>query len=57
MRQEISTLAARISLDYDVLLGPRVVGQERWDRMRQDRFRLYQNITTEGIPLSPLVLA
>jgi predicted nucleotidyltransferase len=53
LRREISTLAARISLDYDVLLGPRVIGQERWERMRQDRFRLYQNITTEGIPLSP----
>lgn len=52
MRQEISTLAARISLDYGVLIGPRVIGLERWDRMRQDRFRLYQNIKVEGIPLS-----
>jgi predicted nucleotidyltransferase len=57
LRREISALAARISLDYDVLLGPRVIDQERWDRMRQDLFRLYQNITVEGIPLSPLVTA
>ncbi len=57
LRQEISTLAARVSLDYDVLIGPRVIGQERWEGMRQDRFRLYQNITAEGIPLSPLVSA
>ena len=52
LRREISRLAARISLDCDVLIGPRVIGQERWERMRQDRFRLYQNIIVEGIPLS-----
>ena len=33
--------------DIDIL----VIGQERWDRMRRDRFRLYQNILVEGIPL------
>jgi predicted nucleotidyltransferase len=56
LRQEISTLAARISLDHGVLIGPRVIGRERWERMRQDRFRLYQNIAAEGIPL-PLALS
>ena len=55
LRREISALAAGISLEYDVLIGPRVIGQELWERMRQDRFRLYQNIMTEGIPLSPSV--
>ena len=49
----ISTLAARVSLEYDVLIGPRVIGQERWERMKQHRFGLYQNILTEGIPLTP----
>jgi len=44
LRREISRLAARVSLDCNVLIGPRVIGQERWDRMRRDRFRLYQNI-------------
>ena len=51
-RQEISTLAARVSLEYDVLIGPRVIGQERWERMKQHRFGLYQNIVAEGIPLT-----
>jgi predicted nucleotidyltransferase len=55
LRREISALAAGISLEYGVLIGPRVIGQERWERMRQDRFRLYQNIVTEGIPLSSSV--
>jgi predicted nucleotidyltransferase len=53
LREEINTLAARVSLEYDVLLGPRVIGQERWERMERDRFGLYQNVITEGIPLEP----
>ena len=57
LRREISALAASASLEYDVLLGPRVIGQERWERMRQDRFRLYQNVMREGISLSPPVSA
>ena len=54
LRQEINTLAARVSLEYDVLLGPRVIGQERWERMKRHRFGLYQNIVAEGIPLTPI---
>jgi hypothetical protein len=53
LREEINTLAARVSLEYDVLLGPRVIGRERWERMERDRFGLYQSIITEGIPLKP----
>jgi predicted nucleotidyltransferase len=52
LRREISTIAADISLEYDVLIGPRVIGQERWERMKQRRFGLYQNIVAEGIPLT-----
>lgn len=52
MRREISTLAARASLEFDVLIGPRVIGRERWERMKQRRFGLYRNIVAEGIPLT-----
>lgn len=48
----ISNLAANVSLEYDVLIGPRVIGQERWERMKERRFSLYQNIAAEGIPLA-----
>ncbi len=48
----ISTLAADVSLEYDVLLGPRVIGQERWERMEKHRFSLCRNIVAEGIPLT-----
>jgi predicted nucleotidyltransferase len=47
----ISTLAARISLEKGVLLGPIVIGQERWERMERERFSLYRNIIKEGLVL------
>lgn len=53
LQHAISTLAARVSLEFDVLIGPRVIGQERWERMKQDRFYLYQYVLAEGIPLTP----
>ncbi len=53
LRGEVSTLAADVSLEYDVLIGPRVIGFERWERMKRDGFSLYRNIATEGIPLAP----
>ena len=53
LREEISTLAARVSLEYAVLIGPRVIGQERWERMQRDGFSLYENIIAEGISLVP----
>ena len=53
----ISTLAARISLEQDVLIGSRIIGQERWERMKDRGFGLYQNIVTEGIPLAPASVA
>ena len=47
----ISDLAARLSLEYDMLLGPRAIGRERWERMQEHRSGLYRNVVTEGIPL------
>jgi predicted nucleotidyltransferase len=51
LRDAISTIAARVSLEYDVLIGPRVIGQERWQRLERERFSLYDNVTREGVPL------
>jgi predicted nucleotidyltransferase len=50
----ISNLAADVSLDYDVLIGPRVIGQKRWERMKEYRFGLYRNVVAEGVPLTPV---
>ena len=51
MNNAISTLAARISLEWDVLLGPIVIGQERWERMGREKFSLYRNILRDGLVL------
>ena len=47
----ISNVASRVSLDYDALISHRVIARERWERMKQRGFGLYQTLTTEGIPL------
>jgi len=52
LRQTINTLAARVSLEYDVLIGPHVIGQQRWTRIKQQHFSFYHNVSIEGIPLS-----
>ncbi len=49
LRREILRQAARVSLKYDVLLSPRVIGTERWERMRG--FSLYQNVQKEAAGL------
>jgi predicted nucleotidyltransferase len=47
----ISTLAARISLEQGVLLGPIVIGQERWARMEREKFSLVRNVVEDGFVL------
>jgi predicted nucleotidyltransferase len=49
LRREILRQAARLSLDHDVLLSPRVIGAERWERMRG--FSLYQNVLRDAAGL------
>ena len=46
LRRTIITKAARISLEYDVLLSPRIIGAERWTEMRG--FSLYRNVIKEA---------
>lgn len=47
----ISTLAARISYEHDILLGPILIGQKRWERMRRAQFSLCRNVAREGLVL------
>jgi predicted nucleotidyltransferase len=49
----ISDTASDVSLEYSVLIGPRVIGRASWEQMAQDRFSLYENVAREGIPLTP----
>ena len=52
LRDKISQLASRVSLNYDVLLGTQVVGKRRWQQMQQDNFSLCENISKEGVELA-----
>jgi len=49
----ISNIAADVSLEYDLLIEPRVIGQARWQRMAREGFSFYENVSREGIPLTP----
>jgi antitoxin ChpS len=49
----ISDIAADVSLEYDLLIEPRVISQERWQRLAREHFSLYENVIREGIPITP----
>jgi hypothetical protein len=50
-RHAISDIASGVSLEYSVLIAPRVIGQARWTEMEQECFTLCENVAREGIPL------
>lgn len=53
LRSSVRRLAARVSLEYDLLISVRAVGRSRWDRLTRYRFPLYQAIQSDGIDLTP----
>lgn len=50
LRREIIDIASDLSLEYDILLSPRVIGLERW-QARQG-FSFYRNIARDALPLT-----
>ena len=52
-RAKLWQIASDISLDYNVVLSPRVVGLARWRQMREMRLPLYRDIVADGIALTP----
>ena len=56
-KHAISDVGSRVSLEFDVVIGPRVIGEERWARMARNDSGLYRNIAAEGIPLSLLAVS
>ena len=50
VRRDILTIAARVSLEYDVLLNPCVIGEARFSQQRD--FSFYRNATKEGVSLA-----
>jgi predicted nucleotidyltransferase len=52
-RSQLWRIASDVSLQYDVVLSPRVFGQSRWDETRRIRLPLYRAIVADGVPLTP----
>ena len=50
LRRTLLKQAARLSLEYDTLLSPRVIGAARWEQMRG--FSFYRNIQQEAAGLN-----
>jgi predicted nucleotidyltransferase len=53
LQSSVRRLAARVSLEHDLLLSVRAISRSRWDRLVRYRFPLYQAILADGIPLTP----
>ncbi len=53
LRWEAQRLAARISLEYGLLLSVRAVSRSQWDRLARYHSPLYQALRSEGIFLTP----
>jgi uncharacterized protein len=51
VRSDVRRLAARISLEYGLLISVRAAGRSRWAELARYRFPLYQAIQAEGIDL------
>jgi hypothetical protein len=51
-RSELWRIASDVSLDYNVVISPRVLGQARWAETRRIRMPLYRAIVADGIPLT-----
>lgn len=52
LRSDVRRLAARVSLEYDLLLSVRAVSRSQWAVLSRYRFPLYQSIISEGIDIS-----
>jgi predicted nucleotidyltransferase len=53
LRSDVRRLAARVSLEYGLLLSARAVSRSQWTELSRYRFPLYQSVVSEGIDISP----
>ena len=51
-RSELWRIASDVSLDYNVVLSPRVFGEARWAETRRMRLPLYRAIVADGVSLA-----
>lgn len=53
LRTSVRRLAARVSLEYDLLISVRATGRSHWEKLSRYHFPLYKAIQAEGISLVP----
>ena len=53
LRTSLWRIAADVSLDFNVVLSPRVFGRARWAEARHMGLPLYRAIMADGIALTP----
>lgn len=51
VRNRVSDIASRISLEFDLLISPHVVSQRNWQEMSEAPLSFYKNVIQESIPL------
>jgi len=51
VRNQISQMASRVSLQFNLLLSPHVVSVETWQEMKKAPLSFYKGVFQEGIPL------
>lgn len=54
LKHAISSIAADIGLEHNVLIDARVIERGRWQRMKQEGFSLYENVSRDGIQIEPV---
>lgn len=53
LRSSVRRLAARVSLEHDLLISIFAVGRSHWEELSRYKFPIYRAIQSEGIPLTP----
>jgi len=51
VRDDVRLLAARVSLEHDVLINTHVLSHERWMRLAREKAPYWRNVQSEGVPL------
>ena len=52
LRSSVRRLAARVSLEYELLLSVRAVSRSQWDQLSRYRFPLSRSMVSEGSDIS-----
>lgn len=50
-RQQISRISSTISLNYDVLLMPKIITLAHWQKMTSDPFSFFREVFKDGLPV------